>query len=305
MSIFTQFSQYAYFIAYALQSWVGYKKPLLGSLKLTYACNLRCRHCPFWKQKGAALSFEQAVACMQTLYAWGVRILIIEGGEPFLWRDGARDLRDVVWEARKLFFSVGVTTNGTFPLEAAADIIWVSLDGLRETHNRLRSDSFDRALTNIAASAHPRIYAHVTINALNWQEIPALVQFLAPLVKGVTIQFHYPYERAAADDELVLSPDARREVLEKLIALKKQGGPVADSYACLKALQANRWKCRPWMIASVNPDGSMTRGCYVKNRGLISCAHCGFAAHTEISLAYNGVLEAILVGRRIFERTPP
>jgi hypothetical protein len=57
------------------------------------------------------------------------------------------------------------------------------------------------------------------------------------------------------------------------------------------------------MIANVDPDGQMTRGCYIKNRGTISCDHCGFAAHTEISLAYNGILEAMLVGKKVFERT--
>lgn len=239
---------------------------------------------------------------MLTLFEWGVRILIIEGGEPFLWRDGPHDLRDVVREARKLFFSVGVTTNGTFPIEVDADTVWVSIDGLKETHNRIRSESFDRAITNIEASSHPKIYAHVTINALNWQEIPELIEFLSPKVKGITIQFHYPYEGDAADDELLLPFNYRREVLDKLIGLKKQGLPVADSYSCLKALKDNRWKCQPWMIASVDPDGNMTRGCYVKDRGPISCEHCGFAAHTEISLAYNWSLEAILVGRKIFER---
>ena len=44
----------------------------------------------------------------------GVRILIIEGGEPFLWRDGAYSLADVVDEAKKLFFSVGVAVQMVF-----------------------------------------------------------------------------------------------------------------------------------------------------------------------------------------------
>lgn len=303
MITFKQIRQYVYFISYYLESLVGRKKPVLGGMKLTHACNLTCIHCPFWKKKGGSLSFEQAISCMKTLYEWGVRILIIEGGEPFLWRDGPHDIREVVSEARKLFFSVGVTTNGTFPLELDADIVWVSIDGLKETHNRIRSESFDKAIANIEVSSHPRIYAHVTINALNWQEIPDLVKFLSPKVEGITIQFHYPYESDVADDELFLPFDRRRDVLDKLITLKKQGFSVADSYACLKALRDNRWKCHPWMIASVDPDGSMTRGCYVKDRGPISCEHCGFAAHTEISLAYNWSIEAMLVGKKIFERT--
>jgi len=78
------------------------------------------------------------------------------------------------------------------------------------------------------------------------------------------------------------------KVLCNLIKMKKDGLPIANSYACLQALKDNRWKCHPWMIASVDPDGKITQGCYVKNRGEISCEKCGFSAHTEISLAYSG-----------------
>lgn len=295
--------QYAYFVRFYLLSQLGQKTPILAGMKLTHACNLRCQACPFWQKPAGSLSFAQALSCMLTLYQWGVRILIIEGGEPFLWRDGDYTLRDLVNEARKIFFSVGVTTNGTFPLDIAADIVWVSIDGLPATHDRLRGESFDRAMAMIAASDHPRIYAHITINALNWQEIPELVRLLAAKVQGITIQFYYPYHGNAAEDPLLLAHEARQNVLDNLITLKKQGLPVVDSYACLNALKMNRWTCQPWMIASVDPDGTITRGCYVQNRGEIACEHCGFAAHTELSLAYNWSFEAMRVGKKIFERT--
>ena len=304
--------QYKYFFSYYLQSHL-HKKPLLGGMKLTHNCNLSCIHCPFWKREKDSLSFSQAVSALKTLYQWGVRIIIIEGGEPFLWKDGEYDLKDIVAEAKELFFSVGVTTNGTFPIEINSDIVWVSIDGLKTTHNRIRSDSFERVIANIKASSHPRIYAHITINSLNWKEIPELVEFLssilwvgksgfakrrATIVKGITIQFHYPYE--GEEDDLFLPFSKRRLVLDNLIRMKKDGFPLANSYACLSALKDNRWKCYPWMIASVEPDGNITHGCYVKNRGEVACQKCGFSAHTEISLAYSGVLESIRSGYKIF-----
>jgi MoaA/NifB/PqqE/SkfB family radical SAM enzyme len=237
-------------------------------------------------------------SAFKTLYAWGVRIVIIEGGEPFLWHDGEADVRDVVQEARKRFFSVGVTTNGTFPIEVDADVVWVSLDGLPETHDRIRGKSFARIMAHIAQSEHRKLFAHVTINALNWEEIPALVEFLSGKVRGITVQFHYPYEQDK--DPLFLSFDRRRQVLDRLIEKKRQGFSVVNSYASLEALKENRWKCQPWMIASVDPDAKLTRGCYVQNRGRVSCERCGFSAHTELSLAYGGVLESIRVGNQVF-----
>lgn len=297
-NILTQLKRNTFFISYYLKSLLGHKKPILGGIKLTHNCNLKCEHCPFWKKKGSSLSFSQAVSAMKTIHQQGVRIVIFEGGEPFLWRDGDYSIKDVVTEAKKLFFSVGITTNGTFPIEADADIIWVSIDGPKETHDRLRSGSFDKVITNIKASTHPRIYAHVTINSINWKEIPDLVKFLSPLIKGITIQFHYPYQEGEID--LSLSLEKRQKVLDDLIHLKREGLPVANTYTCLEALKKNTWKCQPWMIASVEPDGIITHGCYVKNRGIVSCDKCGFSAHAEISLAYSGVFESIKLHSKIF-----
>ena len=288
----------AYYIAYFLRTRVGRKRPLLASVKLSHRCNLRCQHCPFWRDAGPSLSYVQALGALQALHAAGVRIAIFEGGEPFLWRDGQKDIRDLVREAKQLFFSVGVTTNGTLPIAADADVIWVSIDGLKDTHNAIRGRTFDRILANIASSLHPRIFAHITINSLNWQEVPALVRFLSTRVKGVTVQFHYPYGEGERD--LSLTRAQRHEVLDELVQLKRNGMPVADSRACLRALADNSWTCYPWMVTSVHPDGKIVPGCYVQGRGAVSCERCGFAVHAEISLAYAGSLGPILTGNRIF-----
>ncbi|MEE9191224.1 MAG: radical SAM protein [Candidatus Aerophobetes bacterium] len=289
---------YAYLFSYYIKSrFFNIKRPLLAGLKITHLCNLKCRPCPFWRKEKVSLSFLQAKNSLKALYDFGVRLLIIEGGEPFLWRDNGRDIRDVVSEAKKFFFSVGITTNGTFPLQADADIIWVSIDGLRKTHDLLRGKSFDKIMTNIKKSTHPKIYAHTTVNKVNQEDMPEMVKFLSPRVKGLTFQFHYPY--SGEQDGLMLDTEERKVILEELIMLKKDGFPIANSYACLQALKDNKWRCRPWMIASVEPDGKLTQGCYVEGRGQVSCKECGFSAHTEISLAYSGVIESIKAGKKI------
>lgn len=291
-------SQYAHYALQLARARLGgQKKPLLNGFKLTYRCNLKCAACPFWRQPRPDIPFDRAVAAMDQLRADGVRILIFEGGEPFIWRDGERRLEDLVREAKKRFFSVGVVTNGTLPIETSADIVWVSLDGLRETHDALRCESFDRAVGHIQSSSHPNILANITINARNWQEIPDLVRFLSGLAKGITIQFYYPYE---GTDDLLLPVDRREWVLDQLLALRKEGYPVLDSRTALTRLKRNTWRCHPWLISTTEPDGTITHGCYLRNRSAVQCKHCGFAAHTEISLAYDGSLEAIWAGRRIF-----
>ncbi len=290
---------YAYlFSCYVKSRLFNIKRPLLAGLKITHLCNLKCRHCPFWQKEKVSFSFSQVKNSLRALHDLGVRLVIIEGGEPFLWKDSSYDIRDVVAEAKKLFFSVGITTNGTFSLEADSDVIWVSIDGLKKTHDLLRGESFDRIMVNIKKSTHSKIYAHTTINRMNQGEIPEMVKFLSDRVKGLTFQFHYPYTEDA--NGLLLTFEERKIVLEELIKLKKDGFPIANSYACLQALKDNKWRCHSWMIASVEPDGKLTQGCYIKGRGEVSCKKCGFSAHTEISLAYGGVIEAIKAGKKIF-----
>lgn len=234
---------------------------------------------------------------LSRLHDLGVRLLILEGGEPFLWRDGPLGLEDVVSEARRLFYRVGITTNGTFPLESSADILWVSIDGLEDTHDANRGKSFSGIVHNLESSSHSSIYANITINKLNWREIPDLVGFLRERVRGITIQFYYPF---SGTRDLSLSAQERAAVLDQLIALKREGLPVMDSFTALEALKDNGWRCHSWLIASAEPDGTITQGCYLKNRAEIACEQCGFAAHTEISLAYEGNLGALITAQRIF-----
>ncbi len=274
------------------------KRPFLAGFKLTYRCNLTCQQCPFYSLQSPQLSFEQVCALLDQLYQRGNRMVIFEGGEPFLWHDGSYGLADVVDYAKQRFYRTGITTNGTFPLDVDSDVIWVSVDGLRDTHNALRGRLiFDQLVRHIEESNHARIYAHITINSINAAEIPDLIRFLNPLVKGITIQFYYPYHQ---QDDLFLDFQKRANLLEEIITLKKKGYRVLNSAAALKALKANTWRCSDWLIDNVDPDGGIHQGCYLKTRADIDCSKCGFSPHTEISLACQGNLHSIFAGKRIF-----
>ncbi|HEY9076031.1 MAG TPA: radical SAM protein [Anaerolineaceae bacterium] len=273
-------------------------KPLLASMKVTYRCNLTCQQCPFYLLEAPEMSYKEAVHVIDQLYERGSRILIFEGGEPMLWRDGEKRIHDLVVYARQRFFSVGMTTNGTLPLDPPTDVLWVSIDGLRETHNALRgAPIFDRVIANARASSHPRLFAHVTANAINADEIPDLLVFLNEVFAGITLQFYYPYLQK---DDLFLDFDRREGLIERVIALKRSGVRILNSTAGLKALKRNTWTCRDTLVDNANPDGSLYQGCYLKGRGDIDCSRCGFSPHTEISLAFRGNIAATLAGIRVF-----
>ena len=280
--------------------------PLLSSFKLTFQCNLKCRMCPFHQralQSGSHLSWDQAVDILQKLKHDGCLFVVFEGGEPFLWKDGEHDLRELVLYAKKHFLRVAVTTNGTFPLDVPADVIWVSLDGLKETHDELRSNSFDRVWSNLQNASHQNIMIHFTMHKKNWFEIDQVLDELlqVPSFRGLTVQLFYPYGQG--EEPLALSPSERKSAIDKVLGLKSAGYPILNSKNTLKAMINNTWVCHDDILINVDPDGEITTGCYAKSRGKVRCNECGFTPVAEASGALDLSPGSMLAGWRIFIKT--
>lgn len=282
---------------------LGQRLPLLASFKLTYRCNLACRACPFHQrcdEPGSHMSWDTAVSRLHDLSQRGCRLIVFEGGEPLLWQDSGRGMDELLHIAKKLFLRTAITTNGTFALNRPADILWVSIDGLPETHDRLRSGSFSRIRENLLAARHQKILVHHTINRENHRELKELLDLLAriPSVSGMTLQFFYPYGRG--EDDLSLTPGQRREAVEAALRLKQRGYPIFNSSACLRHMIDNSWACRDSLLINVDPDGTVTQGCYAKSRAEIRCDQCGFTPVAEAAGALNLRPGALLAGWRTF-----
>ncbi|PKN19018.1 MAG: hypothetical protein CVU71_09565 [Deltaproteobacteria bacterium HGW-Deltaproteobacteria-6] len=284
----------------------GRKIPLLASFKVTYRCNLACLACPFHLRaddEDAHMSRSIAVRALEALHRLGTRMVVFEGGEPLLWRDGAYRLHDLVRYARKRFLRVAVTTNGTLPLDVPAHTLWVSLDGMKEIQDDLRSHSFDRIRTNLKATKHPRVFVHCTLNRRNLRDLEPLSRWLKeiPHIQGMTVQFFYPYHQG--EDDLALSKDERREAILKLLELKRRGFPILNSAGRLRAMMDNCWRCHDDILINVDPDGTITKGCYVKNRGEINCDACGFTPVAEASGALDFNPGSLWAGWKLFLKT--
>ena len=282
------------------------KIPLFASFKLTYHCNLACSACPFHRRSGeehASITWEGAVRALDELKRRGTRIVVFEGGEPFLWRDGDRGLRELVAYAKERFLRVAVTTNGTFPLDVPADVLWVSLDGTKGVHDLLRSGSFGQVWANLEAAGRSprgtRILVHFTMNRINWRELGGLAEMLKvhPAVKGLTLQLFYPYGRG--ESPLALSDEDRRMALELALRLKRSY-PILNSARCLRGMIRNDWPCREDLLINVDPDGLITRGCYVKRRGTVDCRRCGFTPVAEASAALGLHPGSLIAGWRAY-----
>ncbi len=281
----------------------GHNIPLLASFKVTYQCNLKCRACPFHLRaegQGDSISWNKAIMALDSLKRVGTRMVVFEGGEPLLWRDGVHRLHDLVAYASRHFLRVAVTTNGTLPLDVPAHTLWVSLDGLKKTHDALRSRSFDRVCANLKSTNHPRVFVHCTVNRRNFRDLEALAGWVRETrtVRGMTVQFFYPYRQG--EEDLTLSPGERRTVIDRLLELKKRGFPILNSSARLRAMAHNHWRCHDDILINVDPDGSVTKGCYVKSRGRINCDACGFTPVAEASGALDFVPGSLWAGWKLF-----
>ena len=63
---------------------------------------------------------------------------------------------------------------------------------------------------------------------------------------------------------------------------------------------SNGWRCRDQLLVNVDPDGSITRGCYVRSRGEVRCNDCGFTPVAELTGAFDWMPGSILAGWKAF-----
>lgn len=152
-------------------------------------CNLTCKHCYATsadKDFPGELSTQQIFDVMQNLYDFGVRVLILSGGEPLM----HPDIFKISRQAKKMGFYVGLSSNGTLIDEHNIDeivsigynYVGISIDGMRETHDKFRRKpgSFDAALHGIRLchDAGIKVGLRFTLTQDNQQDLPGLLQLM-------------------------------------------------------------------------------------------------------------------------------
>lgn len=267
-------------IKYVLRHHLANRRvPLICGLVLTNQCNLQCRHCRIASRGDRRLSFQEITRAIDSFYQEGGRCLYLQGGEPLLWRDRKHGVEDVVEYAHEAgFFTVVIYTNGTLPLQTSADTVFVSLDGLQETHDGLRGASFERITDNIGDSTHPSLFINFTINNHNKNELEGFLSYVHSVkqIRGTFFYFHTPYY---GHDELYVEPSERAVILHRLLDYKRRYR-ILNSRAGLRSALRNDWN-RPLEICSVYEKGECYKCCrYPQDPKL--CRNCGYLSYAEI-----------------------
>ena len=213
----------------------------------TSSCNLRCRHCYYWRELGKSSSEELSLGQIESLCKelGKLRILWLGGGEPLLRLD--------LLEVLKLFYRynrvkiLSIPTNGWLTdliVEQIRKIlaisgkrrvsVVVSLDGDQASHDSIRGEgSFARALLTIKALQGLKkeyktllVRINVTVSASNYSGVVRLLQQSSGCL-GVPDVFNLSILRGSPADPLISPPslaDLRRLWREK-ISLCRENKP--------------------------------------------------------------------------------
>ena len=258
----------------------------------TWRCNLNCRHCGSDCTASSVrpdMPFEDflnAIAPLEKRFKRNSIMVVITGGEPLL----RADLADCGRELRKHGFQWSIVSNGYAYdeamhrrlMDAGLGSITISLDGLRDTHDlfRKRQGSFDRALNAISLIANEKrlpIYDVVTcVSPLNIGQLPEMKELL--IEKGVKHWRFFtiaPIGRAATDDGLQLDGPQMRQLMDFIVATRKEGR-IDTIFSCEAYTGPYERKVRDWYyfcragitIASVLIDGSIS-ACPNINRSFV------------------------------------
>jgi len=277
----------------------------IGSIDITYRCNLDCKHC-YFKEYGfdTELSDEQWTAYFEALKDTPFPFYQASwiGGEPLL-------RKALVGRLMKMFRSNVVATNGTIPLPDWPDCnFYVSVDGTREFYREMRGQEwmYPRIKKN-ANRPDLRIIIAMVVAKNNWQCIPEMLREWSRMpVKGLLFQFYTPIRGQQQD----LWPGWRRrdQVLDMLIRLKRTYGDfIINPVSMLRLMKSDR---APGITArcpyardsyALAPDGSRKLPCMMGEKADCSRCGCVLPYHSELmrqkSLVFRELMDAL---RRLF-----
>ena len=254
--------------------------PFICGVAITDRCNLNCRGCHISNTGAGDMSFGDVTTRMASAYKRGCRELYFTGGEPMLWRDDDRAIEDLIGEARRIgYFHVHVYTNGTLGLDCSADLVWVSVDGLPATYTIRRGNHFAQVERAIRSLPHPKTAIIYVVDRFTASGIEPFLRWVRGTklpAAGVMIYFHTPYY---GKDELFLAAVERAPIIDELIALRREGLPLLNSVAGLRALKRGDWP-RRMPVALVSDTEGESVCCRAPDS---VCPDCGYGACTELS----------------------
>ncbi len=199
--------------------------PFLIVWDVTYACNLRCKHCYStsgkpWRDE---LNTEEALKAIEIFADAGVTAIAFSGGEPLI----RKDFFELAKAVSDHGMFAAVATNGTLltkeNVQKLKDLgVWfvqISLDGTKETHESFRGIKgiFDKVVEGIKNCVDAELITCISTTAtkLNYQDIPKVMELAEELgVQWFMLYNFIPVGRG--DFEMDLNAEEKEKLLREL-----------------------------------------------------------------------------------------
>jgi len=231
--------------------------PVEVLITLTNRCNLKCIMCNFHNYPmdiRDELSTKDIISMVEQLKNLKIGNITFSGGEPLL----RSDLFEIIHYAHSLGMNTTLLTNGTIMEDdlvkrindSGLNSIWVSIDGLEDTHDSIRGKgSFVKSINFIKTIIKecPAVSLNIatTVMNSNLEDIPRLLQLWEEMkVKQVSLQPVIPDNtdwNNKKDKDVQWVPEQRLSLLDKImeeaIDFKKKSGILTNDFNFLNLIK--------------------------------------------------------------------
>ncbi len=255
---------------------------------ITDTCNLSCRHCLFAASpaKRRYLRRELLNSAVDEALALGCHLFSFTGGEPFLYPDFLSVVESILQENRDVH--VAVLTNGTL-LKQSLDLIstfdrlhlQVSLDGVEESHDRLRGrGSYQKLMENLVSMREAAIPVtiSVAISRENIRDLSGIVDIAAE-VGASSVHLLYHFVRGNGSRDQFVTPE---EIFPYLLAAWKRATELGLTIDNIENLRSQIFSTpgtrydlsnTGWESLAIGPDGVIYPSPALVGMEGCSCGH--------------------------------
>ncbi|MDP2941070.1 MAG: radical SAM protein [Candidatus Omnitrophota bacterium] len=217
--------------------------PLITAFRLTNKCNLQCAMCGIWQiPEKKVFAFDKFRKIIRELGELGCCYVTLSGGEPLL----VPNITDYVREAKRQDIFTNLVTNGLLIdaeltkgfAAARLDTISLSIDGLKETHDRIRgfAGSFEAALGALdfleRLAPEVRIVVNTVISPWNIDDLKELHGLLSKRRLFFKFQpiYHHPDYEKQKKETWAVTPEFMAKLEGLIKYLLKQKNVVSSAY---------------------------------------------------------------------------
>lgn len=287
--------------------------PVHVSIKITNLCNLRCKMCGQWGEKGTqldvpmseikdSLPIEKYYKLVDELKS-AHPLYVIWGGEPALYKD----LLPLIKYMKKNGAYVSMITNGLKLKERAqeivdygVDIIFLSIDGPEERHNEIRGSdtSFQVVKEGIAEisrikkekrAARPLMIALTTVTEENCVELEELFETIAELnFNGLSVFYSwFTTETLGKQYQAIMKRDlgVKKARSWKGFVGVNAGMDIELLKKNIKKVKSRKWSFPYLFMPPIRED--QLQDYYQKSEETFGAFYC-IAPWTEIAIMPNG-----------------